>query len=306
VAEARRVLAGEDHRLRPRDEDGLPGGLLDLPDLPVVILPDLHGRADFLAAVLAWRPPLGGAGARLADLLGRGEAILLSLGDAFHSEGRDAALRWALAAGEYASGWRESPAMDEEMGRALACVELILRAKAAFPSTFHYLKGNHDNVTNEEGRGDHPFYKYAAEGEMTASWFRRRYGRDLAEAYRAFELDLPLVARGARFVASHAEPAFALSPADIIAYRRRPEVAEALTWTANDCAEAGSVGESLAALLGGAARGSRWFGGHRPVDGPYALRQGGFYVQFHRPDRRNLVLIRPGEEPDPDRAVRCL
>lgn len=328
VAEALEVLDAEDPGLRPRNSSGRPGGLLILPDLPTVILPDLHTRASFLAAVLAWRPPLGTRpqtaaarppfglrslaaarssardAPRLADLLASGEALLLCLGDVFHSEGRDAPQRWARAEREYGYGWKlPSPAMDEEMGRALACVELILRAKAAFPRNFHYLKGNHDNVVNEEGNGDHPFYKFAEEGAMAASWFASRYGRDLQAAYRGFELSLPLAARGARFVASHAEPAFVLGPEDIIEARSRPEVAEALTWTGNGEALPGSVSASLELLLGSGVSGARWFGGHRPVAGAYSLRADGLYVQFHNPLRQGLVLIRPGELPDPDRAV---
>ena len=284
-------------------------------------MPDLHARPGFLAAVLAWRPPLGaqavdsyssggalrGAGAsgpRLAELLARGEALLLCLGDAFHSEGRGAAERWRAALREYASGWASRRAMDLEMGKALSCVELILRAKLALPAHFHYLKGNHDNITVEEGRGDHSFYKYAAEGEMAASWFETTYGRALQDAYRDLELALPLAARGRRFVASHAEPAFALGPADIVEGRLRPDVVLALTWTPNDGAAPGSVAESLRALLGPEApEGSRWFGGHRPVDGRYALRAGGRYVQFHDPDARRVVLLLPGRDPDPESCV---
>jgi len=196
--------------------------------------------------------------------------------------------------------------MDEEMGRALACVEIILRAKAAFPRNFHYLKGNHDNVVNEEGKGDHPFYKFAEEGAMAASWFAARYGRDLQATYRAFELSLPLAARGARFVASHAEPAFALGPEDIVEARNRPEVAEALTWTGNDEALPGSVAAGLEFLLGPRAAGARWFGGHRPVQGIYNLRADGLYVQFHNPLKQGLVFIQPGELPEPDRVVRTI
>ena len=327
VAAALEVLANEDPLLRPRNSSGLPGGLLDLPDLPTVILPDLHTRAGFLAAALAWRPPLGvrpqAAGARrpfgvrprpaargsprLVELLASGEALLLCLGDVFHSEGRDAPQRWARAEREYGYGWSlPSPAMDEEMGRALACVELILRAKAAFPRNFHYLKGNHDNVVNEEGNGDHPFYKFAEEGAMAASWFAARYGRDLQTSYRRFELSLSLAARGARFVASHAEPAFALGPEDIIEARNRPEVSEALTWTGNGEARPGSVAAGLDLLLGPRASGARWFGGHRPVPGAYSLRADGLYVQFHNPLKQGLVLILPGELPDPDRVIRAI
>ncbi len=311
TAEVLDILRNESTILRPPDQDEAPGGLLDLPDLPVILLPDLHARADFLAQVLAWRPPLFAAGIgkatlpgqTLAALLEREAAVLVCLGDAFHSEGEAAARRWMLALKEYEEGWERSPAMDEEMGRALACVELILCAKRAFPASFHYLKGNHDNITDEEGRGDHPFYKYALEGEMTASWFALRYGVETLSLYRQAELSLPLVVRGSHFIASHAEPAFAMTARDIIEYRRRPEVAEALTWTPNDAAATGSVARTMASLLGPAASASRWFAGHRPVEGLFALRSAGLFVQFHNPRRHVIVMLRPGVRPDPETSI---
>jgi hypothetical protein len=322
------VLESEDPGLRPRDSGGRPGGLLLLPDLPTVLVPDLHARPAFLASVFAWRPPLArrpvaattGAGAQerpsLASLLGSGEANLVLLGDLLHSESGGAYERWLGAYREYAGSWRSRELMDEEMGRALAVARIVLEAKAAFPRGFHCLKGNHDNIVDEEGRGDHSFYKFAAEGPMVASWFRAAYGGELQARYRRFELGLPVLALGARFAASHAEPARALSREDVIEYRSRPEVVEALIWTPNDGAEAGSVTRSLAALLGGnlasgpaagpasvPAGGALWFGGHRPVDGRYALRAGGRYVQFHDPRARRVAFLESGRDPDPERDI---
>jgi hypothetical protein len=303
IAAARTALSLEAPALRPRDSRGLPGGLLNLPKLPTAILPDLHARPEFLVAALAWKPPRSSA--PLAELLERGEACLVCLGDLFHSEGGGAAATWRAASLEYLSGWKKSGTMDAEMGRALAVALLVLRSKAAFPKLFHCLKGNHDNVANEEGRGDHPFYKYAIEGEMASSWFLERYGQGLLSAYREFELDLPLVARGEHFVASHAEPAFALSEADIVEYRLRPDVVEALIWTPNDGAEVGSVEAGLDALLGSRAEGALWFGGHRPIEPGlrYQLRARGRYVQFHAPEHRRLVWLDPGRNPEPERDI---
>jgi hypothetical protein len=321
VEAALSVLRNEDAALRPRDYSGRPGGLLLLPDLPTVLVPDLHARPSFLASIFSWRPPLGrgtsGSAARgsvtrgsepdrpsLAALLSEGMANLVLLGDLFHSEAGGAYERWLRAYREYASGWERSEAMDEEMGRSLAVARIFLEAKLAFPRNFHCLKGNHDNVTDEEGRGDHSFYKFAAEGSMVSSWFRATYGSNLQARYREVELGLPLLALGERFAASHAEPAFALGREDVVECRSRPEVVEALIWTPNDGAAPGSVERSLGELLGeGGAEGARWFGGHRPVDGRYALRAGGKYVQFHDPRARRVVLLEPGRDPDPERDI---
>jgi hypothetical protein len=309
VLGARAVLDAEKASLRPRDSSGRPGGLLMLPELPAVLMPDIHARPSFLAETFAWRPPLargpsGGGGASLASLIASGGASLVCLGDLFHSESGRARERWLRAYREYASFWAARDAMDEEMALTLTAARIVLEAKAAFPESFHYLKGNHDNISDEEGRGDHSFYKFVAEGEMVASWFRATYGEELLESYRELELDLPILALGPRFVASHAEPAFALSRADLIEYRRRPEVVEALIWTGNDEAEEGSVALSMEALLGAdAAEGALWFAGHRPAGGRYALRAGGRFVQFHDPGARRVACLEPSRDPDPERDI---
>ena len=194
--------------------------------------------------------------------------------------------------------------MDKEMAAALAAAQIVLEAKASFPRHFHYIKGNHDNITDEEGRGDHSFYKFVVEGEMVASWFAVSYGNRLLSSYREFELDLPLLTLGRRFAASHGEPAFALSREDLIEYRSRPDVVEALIWTANDAAEPFAVRQSLEALMGPeAAEGALWFAGHRPVQGRYALRAGGRFVQFHDPGAQRVAYLLPGRDPDPERDI---
>jgi hypothetical protein len=290
------VLESEPGELRPRDSAGLPGGLVDLPAHPVAVIPDLHARPDFLAAVLAWKPP--GFERSMAELLDSGAASLCCLGDAFHTETGEAQRRWASALRERRSGWAESAAMDQEMGYALSTAATILEAKVAFPCFFHFIKGNHDNVANEEGGGDHPFYKFAA------SWFGERYGGDLLASYRALEKSFPLLVRGERFIASHSEPAFALSYEEVLEYRRRPEVVEALIWTANDEARPDAVAKSLDALI--SAPDALWFAGHRPVRGKYSLRAGGLFVQFHAPSRWPVAFLTPGARPDPDRDIRYL
>jgi len=302
VAEAATVLESEPESQRPRDSAGLPGGIVDLPHHPVALVPDLHARPAFLAAVLRWRAP--GFTRSLAELLESGEASLCCLGDAFHAETGEAPRRWAAALRERRSGWALREAMDEEMGYALSTVSLILKAKVAFPRSFHYIKGNHDNLSNEEGGGDHPFYKFADEGAMVASWFAASYGEALLSSYRGLEKSFPLLVRGERFLASHGEPAFALSREDVLEYRRRPSVVEALIWTANDEARPDAVARSMDALI--AARDALWFAGHRPVKGKYALRSGGLFVQFHEPARWPVAFLVPGAAPDPDRDIHFL
>jgi hypothetical protein len=302
VEETAAALDAEEPSLRPPDSHERPGGIVELPALPTVLVPDLHARPYFIASVLGWTPP--GFALPLAFLLETGRVNLVCLGDVFHSEAGSASRRWAAAYREYASLWATREAMDEEMRLSLTTARIVLEAKLAFPANFHCLKGNHENIADEEGRGDHSFYKFVDEGAMVVSWFRDSYDEGLLIEYHELELDLPLLAIGPNFIASHGEPAFALSRADIVEYRSRPDVVEALIWTANGDAEEGSVAQSLDALLGTEkAEGALWFAGHRPVAGKYSLRAGGKFVQFHNPIATRIVFLESGRAPDPNRDI---
>jgi hypothetical protein len=288
------VLNSEPGELRPADRQGLPGGLVQLwADLPTVIVPDLHARMDFLLGVLRW--PLAG-GARVLERLEAGELQLLCLGDGLHAEGR-AIQRWKGAYREYLGGFREHDNMDEEMRESLGLMEMVMELKCTWPRLFHFLKGNHENISNEEGEGNHPFIKFVLEGFMVAGYVEQFYGPEFLASYARFEKALPLLAAGSGFLASHAEPAEFYPREQIINYREFPEVVYGLTWTENDEAEPGSVRRMLEHYLGEqAAGGAFYFGGHRPVRERYRLRAEGRYVQIHDPERWGVALL-PAEGP---------
>ena len=324
LASATDILAAESPDSRPPDAADRPGGLVQLPGIPVILVPDLHTRTDFLRKVLSWRPGLArpedsrclqfGA-LSVLELLGCGRIGLVCLGDAINSEGLEASWRWKTALNEYFGGWKRHEAMDAEMNTALETMRLVMELKIANPERFHFLKGNHDNLADRTDHGDRHFYKYAAESAMGASWFAEVYGRELLESWRTFELGLPVAAAGMNFATSHAEPAFALTRQDIIGYRDRPDVVTALIWTANDAADPAATSESLSNLLAGippgdrtgsavvSLTGARWYGGHRPVHGLYETRAEGRYIQFHNPDYRQIALIFPDLAPDPEDSV---
>jgi hypothetical protein len=293
------IHAGFDPSLRPRKDSGQPGGLLVLPpELPVLVLPDLHTRAGLLRRALEWIPP--GESRSVLELLDSGEIFLLLLGDLFHSEGPDAPLRWERAYREALRGFAIRAAMDEEMARALSALDVLVRTLIRAPGRVACLKGNHDNSRNREGLGDHGFYKFADEGAMCAAWLSAFTPPGFREALASFEESLPAAALGARFVASHAEPAVPLSPAELV--EAAPDTVEALTWTANGQALPEAVGETLAGLLGSgsAEAGARWISGHRPVEGRYALRAEGLLVQIHAPFSFRGAWIRPDRPFDPE------
>ena len=161
------------------------------------------------------------------------------------------------------------------MREGLGTMEMVMETKLAFPAHFHFLKGNHENIANEEGEGNFPFRKFALEGAMVEDYLRRFYGEETLGTWARFEKQLPLLAVGSPFLASHAEPRDFYPRDRVVGYRDDPEVVAGLTWTDNDEAEPGSVAGMLEHYLGLEAAAARYFGGHRPIGGAYGLRADG-------------------------------
>jgi len=256
---------------------------------------------DFLESVLAFRPE---DDRPVLDRLAEGSIQVVCVGDGFHAEGR-ALQRWRSALEEFKHGYRRHEAMDAEMRESLGLMEMVMELKAAFPDGFHFLKGNHENITNEQGEGNYPFLKFANEGLMVLVYMREFYGEEVLEAHARFEKSLPLLAVGRNFLVSHAEPAGFFSTEELLEYRLLPEVVYGLTWTDNGEADDDSVGEMLLHYLGEErAAGAYYFGGHRPVRGRFALRAEGRYVQIHNPEGFIAALLPAQGEIDLERDIR--
>ncbi len=295
------VLGSEPEGVRPADPDWRPGGLVLLDqELPTIVVPDLHARMDFFLSVLAYQAE---EGRKTIDLLAEGRLQVVCLGDGVHSEGR-AARRWRIAMEEFQEEYRVHDSMDQEMRESLGVMGMVMEVKRSFPGRFHFLKGNHENITNEMGNGNLPFRKFALEGVMTLDYMERFYGEELVRAYALFEKELPLLAAGRGFLISHAEPCSFYDRNSIVAYRRHPEVVSGLTWTDNDEAEGGSVQRMLTHYLGEEEGRLGWyFTGHRPVSGRYRLRAGGRLVQIHDPERFVIAHLPASSEIEPGRNV---
>jgi hypothetical protein len=280
----------EDPETRPLDESGLPGGIIFLNrDMPCILVPDIHARLDFLLSVLLRRDDNGACALKG---LYKDELQIVCLGDGMHSEGR-AYERWNAAAEEFLNDYSKHGNMDDEMRESMGVMEMVMRLKNECPQNFHFLKGNHENITNEDGNGNHPYAKYAFEGEMVASYLERFYGPDFISHYYQFERNLPLLAVGKNFLASHAEPAGPYYREEIINYRTNPLAVEGLTWTDNGAAEPGSVAFMLAEYLGPDLERSHYFGGHRPVVSLYDKRADGKFIQINNPDKFIIAIIDP-------------
>ncbi len=294
------VLENEPEDIRPRDDEGRPGGFLQLKkDLPVFIVPDLHARMELIIHVL-----YNGAGRRPpAELLAQGRAQLVFLGDGFHAEVR-ALDRWHKALDEFMNGYRSHENMDREMAESLGCMEMVMELKSAFPDTVHFLKGNHENIKNEYGEGNRPFGKFAFEGEMVLEYMKCFYSEDFLSLYDRFEKSLPLLAAGNKFLVSHAEPKTVFSRESVINYHSNPDVVFGLTWTPNDSAEKGSVPKMLHFYLDGDdISGTHYFGGHRTVPERYLLRAEGYFVQIHNPGKHAAARVDENGNFDPDHDI---
>ena len=295
-------LKNEEAAIRPRALPGAPGGLIRLkPEGYFVIIPDLHGRVDFFNAVMNWS---GFSGRPLALDIADGRAQVICVGDAFHSESRGR-MRWQKAMKEWTGGYRIHKQMDREMIENLGLLEMINIVKTAYPGQFHFLKGNHENIANEEGGGNHPFRKYAAEGAMVKLWVQTFLGMKFFKALYAWEKALPLLAEGPDFLICHAEPGRSITPPEVINAYENPEIIHELTWTGNDQAEPGSVLRTLK-NFGKADEKSRIFGGHRTVSGYYALRQDGRYVQINTPKTWVIAAFSDIQSFQPDKNIICL
>lgn len=292
------VLLNENGDIRPRDSSGLPGGLVYLKkDIPTIIVPDIHARMNFLFSILLYSLEDGrcSTSSNMINGLESQAVQLVCVGDAFHAEGIRAKKRWREAFEEYKSGFINHEAMDEEMRESLGVMEMVMELKRSFPENFHFLKGNHENIKNELGGGNFPFRKLAMEGDMVAEYVKKFFGERFLKSFYSFEKNLPLLAAGANFLVSHAEPAEFYGSEDVIEYRSRPDVVKDLTWTANDTADEGSVQRMIEYYLGSDKHDFYYyFGGHRPIRTRYNLRAGGYYVQIHNPEKFIVAIIKPG------------
>ena len=170
IREVNLILEDEAHR--PKDNDGRPGGLIQVPDESnVIIVGDLHAKSDNLLVVLSQNGFL--------EALENGRASLVMLGDAVHPEG-DAPL--------------------DEMESSMLMMDLIFKLKVRFPANVFYLRGNHDSYSEEIAKNGIP------QGLLWAETLKSVRGEVYQEAMSRFYEQLPYVAYSKHFIACHAAP----------------------------------------------------------------------------------------------------
>lgn len=287
-------LINEDENIRPHDALDLPGGIISLKqNIPTILVPDIHARMDLILSIMLFEDADGHT---VIQNMAMDKVQVVCVGDGVHAEKR-AAQRWANAFKEFETDYAVHKNIDEEMRESFGVMEMIMEIKSCFPLNFHFLKGNHENISNEEGDGNHPFMKFSYEGPMVAYYVEKFYGEEFLEKYSNFEKNLPIFAIGKNFLVSHAEPRTFYDRETLIEYRDHPEAIIGLTWTSDDAAEDDSVGHMIDYYIDNINQDAAYyFGGHRPVKGLYNERANGRYIQIHNPDKFIIAVIDPNKQ----------
>ena len=286
------VLEKENASYRPIDKSGNPDAVLDFASfarMPVIAVPDLHGRSDFLMKLLEYRI----CNRQVYDLLESEEIMVVCLGDGVHGELR-AKERWRAALKKYQEGVAVSPEMEEEVCEDFATMRTVWELKVRFPLHFHFLKGNHENVLNSDENGDRVFFKYAKEGEMVRDFIETRYSQGLLYAIHSFEKKLPLCACFGNWAMSHAEPASVYTRKQIVNGYSDSQLVYDFTWTSNEDEAKNTVLGNLKTLTDKFNIKKNWFwiGGHRPVwNEKFNARQEGKFIQIHNTKEMNIAFV---------------
>jgi hypothetical protein len=175
-------------------------------DLPTILIPDLHGRRDYLDAVLAARDPA--TGRSYMQLLRDRQVQVVCLGDVMHTEVRRRL--WRTRSHGNGSAM-PAAAMEQEMAESLGTLKRIADLKAAHPEHFHLLRGNHDDVGPATGRT----HRLPRQIKLTREYLQEKFGRPMVRELSGLFSALPSAATGRGFVASHANPMFPVTRQEV-------------------------------------------------------------------------------------------
>ena len=230
------LLENEPYRIH--DNDGRPGGLIELPaSTPPAIIGDLHAQVDNLLKILSENC--------LLDCLDSNAVKLIILGDAVHSEMADEM---------------------EDMDSSILMMDLILSLKLQFPANVFYLRGNHDSFDPHLSKGG------ISQGLLMRDRLQELRGNDYVHEMERFYDLLPYVALSSSYIACHAgPPRIAASREDIINIRENQQLAHDLTTSrlqlANSLTSGYTKGDIKRFRAGlGLPKGARLIVGHTPLD----------------------------------------
>jgi len=204
-------------------------------DIPCIVIQDLHALSDQLADILLTEVN----GISLLRLLAEGKLQIVLLGDIMHSEDKELMDKvkdefWALnsnaevkqldfavyiedlikAEGKKPAGLKN---MFEEATRSLKAAAMVMLLKQNFKDNVVVLKGNHDNIKNEndaklpgfdtkEGYGNMYFNKYITfpgDGEAYKAFYKAVFGQEFIDAYGIWDNVMEIAATMEPVVFTH-------------------------------------------------------------------------------------------------------
>ncbi len=290
------ILAGKD-------------GLLQLPDLPTIIIPDLHARRAMLVSILGTHLAEGlYAGKQVFDLLQQGLINVICVGDIVHSEERS---DWVINN----DGEWTPELLEKEMVRSLGAGTMIMYLKVQYPEHFHCLRGNHDDIAGELAEDFRKFVGLKfdennellfvdgrpvvtgdkGESKLVRDWVLARdgWGQPFLQTWARFERSLPLLAWSTYYVISHTPPLVPLSETEIRDASRSREISLELTSRRgiDEAAICGTLDN-----LGLKDRVERWFHGHSQVPpevngGKYEESLDGLVVRLNSPKQHVFAYV---------------
>lgn len=298
-------------------------GLILLPDLPTIIIPDLHARRAMLIAILNTSLEEGPyAGRQVFELLQQGLLNVVCVGDIVHSEERS---DWVINS----DGVWTAELLDKEMVRSLGAGVMVMYLKTRYPAHFHCLRGNHDDIAGELSEDFRKFVGLKYEGDelvfvdgrpvvtgdkgesrLVREWVltREGWGQPFLEEWARFESALPLFAQASYYVISHTLPQIPLTEAEIRDPHRSREISMELT--SRRGTNEGAIRATLE-NLGAREATQRWFHGHSPVppevnDGKYDEGLDGLVVRLNNSKQHVFAYVPSAQDErrfDPTRDV---
>ena len=260
--------------------------------LPTIVIPDLHGRKDYLDAVLANRDPSSGRTYR--ELLRKKKVQVVCLGDVMHTEIRGTLWRRGFTPG----------AMRKEMAESLGTLKHVAELKVAHPDNFHMVRGNHDDVGPARGSARGLPRQIRQTRKFVESNLGKPLLRDLAGLFAA----LPVAASGKGFYASHSNPMVTVTRREVERKSERATISltRARLPSFNQLrrgvpsTDAASVLQQVTMALGGDPAKDHYIHGHLWAQ-PMTIK--GKRVFFGHPTNKTYLRLDPGEPVAPGKQL---
>jgi len=252
--------------------------------LPTIVIPDLHGRRDYLDAVLANRDPRSGK--TYLKLLRQKKVQVICLGDVMHTEIRGTLWRRGM----------QGRAMRKEMAESLGTLKRIAELKVAYPENFHLLRGNHDDVGPARGTAG----KLPRQIKQTRGFVESSLGTALLKDMAGLFGALPVAAAGKGFFASHSNPMVKVTRREVERKAERATISltrarlPSFNVLRRDAPtrDATSVLQQVTRALGGDPKRDMYIHGHLWAK---PMTVDGKRVFFGHPSNRTYLRLDPGE-----------